>query len=103
MSYKIQQRHVLVFMIFFAIVAGLMQRNVLYMSITRMVNLPNANVDEIPSDQAICTAPSWNVQLNKTIDLCDNIKEITVNYLKKNHRESKLISNLTRLATTSQR
>lgn len=61
-----QQRYVLVFMIFFAIVSAFLQRNVLNMAITRMVYMPNSNVDDVPSNEAICSAPSWIAQHNNT-------------------------------------
>lgn len=71
-SYKIRQRHVLVLMIFFAVVIGLLERNVLNIAITRMVVIPNIHTTDAPSNEPICSAPGWIMIDNQTTDMNNN-------------------------------
>lgn len=49
-------------MLFFAVMIGLAERSVLTMAITRMVHIPNQNVNESTiSSQSFCAAPKWAV------------------------------------------
>lgn len=71
-SYRIQQRHVLVLMIFMAVVIGLLERNVLNIAITRMVVIPNTHIADVPANEPICSAPGWIVIDNQTTDMNSN-------------------------------
>lgn len=64
-SYQLQQRHILAVMLFFATIVAMMERNVINMAITRMVHLPNADVKNQSTSEAVCMAPDW-IAVNRT-------------------------------------
>lgn len=45
-------------MLFLALMVGFAERAVLPMAITRMVHIPNVNVDIAPVDESVCPAPA---------------------------------------------
>lgn len=55
----IQQRYILVLMVFLAVMVGLAQRTILPMAITGMVHAPHKNNDEKPPAESYCIAPEW--------------------------------------------
>lgn len=71
-SYRLQQRHILAVMLFFATIVAMLERIVLNMAITRMVQLPNVDVQNVTASESVCLAPNWTSTGDRASALVDN-------------------------------
>lgn len=78
-SYQLQQRHILVVMLFFATIIAMLERIVLNMAITCMVYLPNSIANNQSASEAVCLAPDW-ISADKMTDLVDNDQDQLVSW-----------------------
>lgn len=71
-SYRLQQRHILAVMLFFATIVAMLERIVLNMAITRMVQLPNADVKNVTASESVCLAPNWTSTYDRSTEFVDH-------------------------------
>lgn len=75
-----QQRYVLTFMIFCAILVGIAERTVLSMAITQMVHRPHQNNTEKPPAESYCSPPVWAVNQTRTAITVNSMVGIDISY-----------------------
>lgn len=59
-SYHFQQRHILAVLLFFGLTIAIVVRVLLNVTITRMVYLPNSDIEDVLSNRSVCMAPDWH-------------------------------------------